>query len=229
MQVDLEEALEAPRVEVAGADEHVLAVAHERLGVQHRGVLDDAHAGVEQRLVMEPLGGRTRDVVRLRRHEEADLRTATGRGLDPPDHPLVADVRIDHVEGLARAVEEVRDGRCDRAIAARRVVQHGRRDGLRDVLVGGKQGVELLQRDRSAEPAEAGDEDELQLRDHRPGHPDEEVVEAAVGEVVLDPGATDPAGAAVDHDELSMVEVPQLRRRPQPRRAHDADLHATGQ
>ena len=36
--VDLEEALEAPRLEVAGAREHLLAVADERLRVQHRRV-----------------------------------------------------------------------------------------------------------------------------------------------------------------------------------------------
>ena len=70
---------------------------------------------------------------------------------------------------------------------------------------------------------------------------DEEVVEAAVVEVVLDPGAADPADAAVDDDQLAMVDVAELahapapgagrgrrlRPRAQPRRAHDADIDAT--
>ena len=72
-QVDLEEALEAPGLEVAGAGEHILAVAHERLRVKHRRMLEDPHARVEQRLVVESLRGRARPVVRLPRHEQADL------------------------------------------------------------------------------------------------------------------------------------------------------------
>ena len=48
LQVDLEEALEAPGLEVAGSGEHLLAVAHERLGVEHGRVLEDPHARVEQ-------------------------------------------------------------------------------------------------------------------------------------------------------------------------------------
>jgi hypothetical protein len=44
--------------------------------------------------VVESLRGRTRPGVRLSRHEERHLHTATGGGLDPPDHPSVADVRI---------------------------------------------------------------------------------------------------------------------------------------
>ncbi len=78
----------------------------------------------------------------------------------------------------------------------------------------GKELVELHRWDRSAEPAEARDEDQLQLRGHRSGDPHEEVVEAAVVEVVLDARATDPPDAAVDYDELSVVEVPELGRRP---------------
>ncbi len=128
-QVDLEEALETPRFEVACADEDILAVAHERLRVKHRGMLEDPHARVEQRLVVESLRGRACPVVRLRRHEEADPYTPAGGILDPPDHRLVGDVGIDHVERLARAFEQLRDGGRDRAIAPWSVVQHGRRHG----------------------------------------------------------------------------------------------------
>ena len=67
-------------------------------------------------------------------------------------------------------------------------------------------------------------------------------MEAAVLEVVLDPGATDPADAAVDHDDLAVVDVTDSREVPalrataaewpggntRLRRAHDADLHARG-
>ena len=52
-------------------------------------------------------------------------------------------------------------------------------------------------------------------------------MEAAVVEVVLDPGAADPADAAVDDEELAVVEVAELRRRPA-RRAHDADVDPAG-
>ena len=104
----------------------------------------------------------------------------------------------------------------------------------------GEEGVELLGRDRSAEPAEAGEEDQLELRGHRAGHAHAEVVEAAVVEVVLDPGAADPADPAVDDEELAVVDVAEpvevpaarasrryrLRRPPQLHRAHDADLDA---
>ena len=92
----------------------------------------------------------------------------------------------------------------------------------------GKERVELPLRDRAAEPAEAREEDELELRDHRPGEPHEEVVEAAVVEVVLDPAAADPADPAVDDDELAVVEVAELARRAHRVGAHDADVDAAG-
>jgi hypothetical protein len=85
---------------------------------------------------------------------------------------------------------------------------------------GGGGGVEPLRRDRAAEPAEAGEEDELQLRDHRAREADEQVVEAAVVEVVLDPGAADPGDAAVDDEQLAVVDAPG--------RAHDADVDPAG-
>ena len=67
----------------------------------------------------------------------------------------------------------------------------------------------LLRRDLAAEPAEARDEDELQLRHDRPFDANEQVVKGAVLEVILDPGAPDPADPAIDDDDLAMVDMPQ--------------------
>jgi hypothetical protein len=78
------------------------------------------------------------------------------------------------------------------------------------------------------------------LRDDRPREADEEVVEAAVLEVVLDPGASDPADPPVDHEQLAMVDVAEraevptdvavgaerAERRPCLRRPDDADVDA---
>ena len=97
-------------------------------------------------------------------------------------------------------------------------------------------------RNRPTEPAEARDEDQLELRDHRAGDADEQVVEAAVLEVILDPGAADPADAAVDDDDLAMIDVSEpgevpargapgaerAGRRPHLCRAHDAHFDTGG-
>ena len=119
-----------------------------------------------------------------------------------------------------------------------RVVQDDRRDlpraGFRE------QAVEVLGRNLAAEPTEARDEDELKLRDDGPGHTEEEVVEAAVLEVVLDPGATDPADTPVHEHNLAVVDMAQAGEvpvrlavapehpgsRPRLRRADDTDFDA---
>ncbi len=217
-QVDLEEPLQAPRLEVAGAGQHLLAVADERLRVQHLRVSEDAHARVEQVAVVEALGGRAGAVVGARGHEEADAHAAVCSADDAPDHRLVGDVRVDHVERLARTVEQLGDGRRDRAVGTGRVVQDRR--GHRARLGVREERRQLLRRHAAAEPAEAGDEHELELRDDRPGHAHEQVVEAAVGEVVLDPRATDPADAAVDDEQLAVVDASH--------RAHDLDVDPAG-
>jgi hypothetical protein len=91
---------------------------------------------------------------------------------------------------------------------------------------------------RAAQPAKARDEDQLELRDDRSDDAKEQVVEAAVLEVVLDAGAADPTDPAVDDHDLAVidvadpVEVPAERaaasERPEPStelgRTHDADL-----
>ena len=66
----------------------------------------------------------------------------------------------------------------------------------------------------TAEPAEAREEDELELRDDRARDAEEQVVEAAVLEVVLDAGAADPADAPVDDHDLAVVDVPERREVP---------------
>ncbi len=62
-------------------------------------------------------------------------------------------------------------------------------------------------RQRAAVAAEAHQEERLGLAHDVPGHPHHHVVELAVREVVLDPGATGPRDGAVDHVELAMVGV----------------------
>ena len=145
-------------------------------------------------------------VVRVRRDEEPDGRAAPGGTLDPPDHLPVGDVGVDHVQRAARTVQELGDRRRDRPVPARRVVQHAGGDPG-GVVVVGEEGVEMPARDLSAEPAERREEDELELGHDRSRHPEEQVVEAAVVEVILDPGAADPPDSPVDDEELAVVDV----------------------
>jgi hypothetical protein len=152
----------------------------------------------------------------------------------------VGDVGVDDVEGLERAIEQARDRVGDRPVLPGCVVEHGGGYRLRAAVERGEERVEFANGELAAEPAEAGDEDELQLGDHRPLDVEEQVVEAAVLEVVLDAGAADPADAPVDDQHLAVVDVPDRPKVP-PRRvaaaerperslelrgAHDADLDA---
>ena len=139
-----------------------------------------------------------------RRHAHA----SSGGPLDPADHAAVRHVGIDDVESLARAVEHPGDLVGDGTELPRRVVEDDRRYPLA-VLQRRKQGVQLSRRDLAAKPAVTGDEDELELRDDRPGHAHEEVVEAPVLEVVFDAGAADPPDAAVDDHDLAVIDVTQ--------------------
>jgi hypothetical protein len=83
LKVDLEEALQAPRLEVARPGEQLLAVADERLRVQHRRVLEDADAGVEQLRVVELLRGGAGPVVRVGGHEQPHAHAAARGAFDP--------------------------------------------------------------------------------------------------------------------------------------------------
>src|SRR4051812_40468579 len=205
--VDLEEPLQAPGLEVAGAREQLLPVPHECLRVQHRRMLQDADAGLEQARVMELLRGRTGPVVRVPGNEEPHAHAAACRTLDSPDHAAVGDVRVDHVQRVVRPVEQATDRVGDRPVSTGRVVQHDRRDRALALVEGRKERCDLRRPKRGAETKEAGEEDELELRDDGTGHAHEEVVEPAVEEVVLDARAPDPADAAVDDEGLAMVDV----------------------
>ena len=103
-----------------------------------------------------------------------------------------------------------------------------------------QQRIECAERNLAAEPAEARDEDELELGDHGAGRPQEQVVEAPVLEVILDPRAADPTDPAVDDQHLAVVDVPETGKVPAGRAAgverperctcpgasHDTDLDA---
>ena len=88
-------------------------------------------------------------------------------------------------------------------------MQHDRRHRVRAVLERREEGGDLGDGDGAAEPAKAGEEHELELRDDGAGDANEQVVEATVLEVVLDSGAADPADPAVDDDDLAVVDVPE--------------------
>src|SRR6185503_2294218 len=209
LEVDLEEALQAPCVQVARSGEYLLAVADERLGVKHGRVLDDPHARVEETRVVVPQGRLTPSVVHLPRDEEADSDAARCGLRDPSDHPAVGHVRVDHVEWLGRALEQSHELGRDRPEASRRILEHARPQGRPTRLEYGEQVMQGRESNLSAEPADARQEDELDLRDDRPGDTYEQVVKAAILEVILDAGAPDPPDAAVDDHELAVVNVPK--------------------
>ena len=93
-----------------------------KLCMQHRRVLENVDAGTQQLRMVELLCGRAGPVVRVGRNEEADAHAAPGGVLDSLNHPPVGDVRVDHVERLAR-VEQTRDLGGDRPVPAGSVVE----------------------------------------------------------------------------------------------------------
>src|SRR4030095_14078875 len=136
-----------------------------------------------------------------------DTNAAASCLLDAPDHAAVGDIGVDDVQGVVRILQQARDGVCDGALATRRVVEDERRNGVRPRVEVREERLDVVPRDRAAEPPEAGEEHELELRDYRAGHPQEEIVEAAVLEVVLDAGSTDPPDSAVDDYELAVIDM----------------------
>ena len=106
-------------------------------------------------------------------------------------------------------LEQARDRVGDRPVLAWSVVKDDRRHRVRAILERGKEGGDLGDGNGAAKPAKAGEKDELELRDHGTGDPNEQVVESTVLEVVLDSGAADPADPAVDDDDLAMVDMPE--------------------
>ena len=102
----------------------------------------------------------------------------------------------------------------DRPEPSRRVVEHDRGDRARSRVEWREELRGAGRRDRATEPAQAGDEHELELRDDRALDAHEQVVELAVLEVILDPGAADPADPAVDDHDLAVVDVPEAAQVP---------------
>jgi hypothetical protein len=72
-----------------------------------------------------------------------------------------------------------------------------------------KEIVEHLRSNHAFQPSKGRDEHELKLRDDRPGDTKEEIVVATVLEVVFDPRPAYPTHAAIDDNELAMVDVPE--------------------
>ncbi len=127
---------------------------------------------------------------------------------------MVGDVRVDDVDLRLGVLEHVLDGVGDRVVVlARGVRQEGRPDaapGRRgDLRVPGRDRGRVG-RQRALVIAPRGDEQGLELVDGRTRVADEDVVEALVVEVVLDPRPADVADPAVDDHELAVVEVAQV-------------------
>jgi hypothetical protein len=176
------------------------------------------------------------------RDEEADADTSAGRVFDSPDHSAVCDVRVDDIERLARVVEQARDPIRDRPVAPGRIVENERRDAVGPRLQLGEERRDLGCLDRAAEPTKAREEHQLELRDDRAGDAEEEVMEAAVLEVVLDTGSADQPTRPSTTTTLRWSIVAELgqvppsgavpSQRPERRsklgRAHDAYLDACG-
>ena len=173
-------------------------------------------------------------------NEEADSDAALCGLRDPPDHPAVGHVRVDHVERRRRAFEQPRELGGDRPEASGRVVEHAGGQGLPTHLERREQVFKGSRTNLPAEPPDARKEHELELRDDRPGDAHEQVVKAAVPEVILDAGAAYPSDATVDDRELAVVDVPERAEVPPVHasaaqapvlrthlhRAHHPDLHA---
>ena len=96
----------------------------------------------------------------------------------------------------------------DRPEPARRVVEHHGCHGAGTLGEEREQLCDAVRWDIAAEPTQAGNEHELELRDHRAFDTNEQVVKRAVLEMILDPGTPDPTDTPVHDNELAMVDVP---------------------
>ena len=170
--------------------------------------LPELDAGVRQLAVVVLQRGRRLRVVRRLRDDEAHRDPALRRGDDPADHVGVGDVRVHHVEPPARAVDLLADRlrRCDVAAG-----NHLRERDRRRALVGGRGEVRgEVGSERAAVTAKARQERGLRLPHDGAGDANHHVVEAAVLEVVLDPGSAGPGDGAVDHVQLAVVGAADL-------------------
>ena len=171
------------------------------------GELPDLDAGGEQVGVAVLERGGRQAVVRLLGDDDAHLHAAPGGRDDPLDHVRVGEVRVHHVEPLARAVDLLADRlrRGDEAAG-----DHLRERDRRRTGVGGRgEQVRQVGGQRPAVAAEARQERRLRLAHDVAGDAHHHVVEAAVAEVVLDARAAGPGDRAVDHVELAVVDAPE--------------------
>jgi hypothetical protein len=152
--------------------------------------LPHLHAGLLQVGVVVLERRRRRAVVGALGDDEPHLHAVAGGGEDPPDHVTVGDVGVHDVQALARARDLLADRRRRGDEAAGEALgEHDRRAApvLRDREAGGEVG-----RQPAAVAVEAREERRLQLAHDVPRDPDHHVVEPAVVEVVLQPGAARP-------------------------------------
>ena len=82
-----------------------------------------------------------------------------------------------------------------------------RRGGIISGVECREERIELCVRHGPAEPAKAGEEHELELVDDGPRDAQEQIVEATVLEVILDARPADPTDAAIDDQQLAVIEV----------------------
>ena len=117
---------------------------------------------------------------------------------------------IRDLEALRGALDQLGGGIGQWQPAARPV--HVQRDVVAAGLEGGGVVLErwVVGLDRAAVIAEGGHEEGLELTRDRTGDADVDVVELAVGEVVLDARAADVRHPAVDEDELAVLDAPCL-------------------
>ena len=156
--------------------------------------------------MVELLRGRARPVVRVggdeEAHVDAALRRRSMRRIIPRSVTYgLTTSRVSVAPSSSRAIASV-IGRNGPGALWRTIAGTASSPGS----VAGKRASRSC--DAPPEPEEARDEHELELADDRPFEPHEQVVEPPVLEVVLDPCAADPADAAVDDDDLAVVDVP---------------------
>ncbi len=109
----------------------------------------------------------------------------------------------------SRALDHLGDRRRDRSVTSGSVVERHRRHWIDSGVERRQERIEVGARHGSTQPAEAGQEHELELVHDRTRDPQEQIVEATVLEVILEACPTDPADPAIDDEQLPMVEVPE--------------------
>ncbi len=154
-----------------------------------------------------PLPGTTRDLPA----RSPGRRRPRSRRDDPPDDRPIGEIRVDHVQATARPGDGVivrgAIGRCRSPGLLRRTS-----NGTRPRSAGREEPVEIGRglRQRAALEVPRQEEDRLELGDDRALDPEHHVVEPLVVEMVLDARGADVGDAAVNDDDLAMVELAQV-------------------